>query len=316
MNSLAVLAVLAFGQPASPSAPAGSANERSFEVTIGIRLKSSGDGQRYTAGTPVPIDWPEQRAELLAKETVRCSTKIRDLGRQAAILVMSTAPLARGQEARVLFRYRVTIRATDGLPSEDFEAVQPKTSAVLRPYLLPSPGVESDDPEIRTLAAELAQSHATDWDKLREFFRWVHERIEYRVMDFTSARAAARDRIGDCEEKAALFVALARSIGVPARTVWTKGHCWAEFYLVDGAGTGHWLPAHTSGPAWFGYLPVPNVILAKGDRFEVSGSGLPIRHQIPFWHRGSGAPAQVEFIQEIRPLDPDNVARPMPGGTP
>jgi transglutaminase-like putative cysteine protease len=59
-----------------------------------------------------------------------------------------------------------------------------------------------------------------------------------------------RTRVGDCNEHTALFVALARAAGIPARIsvglVSVRNafyyHAWPEVYLDEGNGRGLWLP--------------------------------------------------------------------------
>ena len=59
-----------------------------------------------------------------------------------------------------------------------------------------------------------------------------------------------RTKVGDCNEHTALYVAMARSIGIPARIavglVYVHGafyyHAWPEVYLREGQGRGLWLP--------------------------------------------------------------------------
>ena len=59
-----------------------------------------------------------------------------------------------------------------------------------------------------------------------------------------------RTKVGDCNEHTALFVAMARSIGIPARIavglVFMHGafyyHAWPEVYITEHAGLGLWLP--------------------------------------------------------------------------
>jgi hypothetical protein len=62
-----------------------------------------------------------------------------------------------------------------------------------------------------------------------------------------------RTKVGDCNEHTALYVAMARSIGIPARIavglVYVRGisgafyyHAWPEVYIDEGSGRGLWLP--------------------------------------------------------------------------
>ena len=47
----------------------------------------------------------------------------------------------------------------------------------------------------------------TDYDKARAFYEWVWANIKGRPQIYTSVTAALKDRVGDCEERAAVFVA-------------------------------------------------------------------------------------------------------------
>ncbi len=69
-------------------------------------------------------------------------------------------------------------------------------------------------------------------------------------MSLPSAREVLRTKVGDCNEHTALFVAMARSVGIPARIavglVFMHGafyyHAWPEAYVTEGSGLGMWLP--------------------------------------------------------------------------
>ncbi len=116
----------------------------------------------------------------------------------------------------------------------------------LRPYMEPEEYIESDNPDIRRVAADLTDTSIPG--TAERIFRWVSEHIqsyEFSGMD-RGALFAYRNRRGDCSEATQLFVALCRAAGIPARGVGgyvhSKGvildpdayHHWAEFY-ADGA---------------------------------------------------------------------------------
>ena len=273
-----------------------------YAVTIGIQLTARTGGKRYTAGTVVPTNWAEQKVELLSDEHVRCTSRVKQIPDGGAVLVMATSSLQASQQARVVYRYRVTAqsRPVRQLPG-DFLAEQPRPDRRVRVYLRPSPGIESDDSEIGKLAKQLADPCSSAWEKVRAFFDWTIGNIRYREMTFTSAKRALESGEGDCEERASLFIALCRAAGIPARTVWSPGHCWAEFYLVDKQGQGHWLPAHTAGNPWFGHLESASVILQKGDNFHLRESRSPPKRLLNSWYRGVLPRPDVQFIQEIQP---------------
>jgi transglutaminase-like putative cysteine protease len=81
--------------------------------------------------------------------------------------------------------------------------------------------------------------------------RHVNALLEKKpTVGLPSAREVLRTRVGDCNEHTALYVALARSLGIPARIavglVFTRGafyyHAWPEVYLDEGNRRGVWLP--------------------------------------------------------------------------
>ena len=120
----------------------------------------------------------------------------------------------------------------------------PNADTTLRAYLLPAPLVESNDLRI---AAQARQIVAGDRDPRRVVERlnsWVAGAIlgdTSRAVSGGGAVGALKRRRGDCNERAQLLVAMARALGVPARTVagllYAKGrfyyHAWAEVYLGD-----------------------------------------------------------------------------------
>lgn len=294
----AVLPLPASAQAAEPQPP----GTRTWDVEIGVRIEAQGPST-VTAGMPVPIDWPEQDVELVESDYQHCRGRVQSLGKTAAMLVVRTGRLRPRETAEATLRYRVVTRpVADLLEGRSFTGQGGPTAAAVRQYLRPSPGIESTDRAIRDLAEELATGATTDLEKAQAFFRYAHTAIEYRYQEeFTSATTALETGIGDCEEKAAVFIVLCRAAQIPARQVWVPEHAWAEVYLVDDAGEGHWLPAHTSGTPWFGRMPDPRVILAKGDRFDLRGSGLPPKRIVAFWTKSVGSPAKSEFIQRAKP---------------
>ena len=89
------------------------------------------------------------------------------------------------------------------------------------PYLLPTPFIQSDAPEILALAASLAR--ASDRETAVALFDWVRDNIIYDPQAAADPREAypatavlARGK-GYCVQKAVLLAALARAAGIPAR---------------------------------------------------------------------------------------------------
>ena len=66
------------------------------------------------------------------------------------------------------------------------------------------------------------------------------------TVSLPSAREVLRTKVGDCNEHTALYVAMARAVGIPARInvglVFVRGafyyHAWPEVYIDEGSGRG------------------------------------------------------------------------------
>jgi transglutaminase-like putative cysteine protease len=118
-------------------------------------------------------------------------------------------------------------------------------------YLRPEPLLESDAPEIRA-EAEVAVKNVTGVRARAErLTRHVNGILEKKpTVSLPSAREVLRTKVGDCNEHTALYVAMARALGIPARIavglVSVRGafyyHAWPEVYLSEAPGRGMWLP--------------------------------------------------------------------------
>jgi transglutaminase-like putative cysteine protease len=111
--------------------------------------------------------------------------------------------------------------------------------------------IESDDPEIRAEAERAVAGVQGPRASAERLVRHVNAILEQKpTVSLPSAREVLRTRVGDCNEHTALYVALARSIRLPARIavglVYLHGafyyHAWPEVYVESGPRRGQWLP--------------------------------------------------------------------------
>ncbi len=111
--------------------------------------------------------------------------------------------------------------------------------------------IESDDPDIVAEARRAVGGAADRRAQAERLTRFVNGLLEKKpTVSIPSAREVLRTRVGDCNEHTALFVAMARAVGIPARVavglVFVRGafyyHAWPEVYLDAGARRGLWLP--------------------------------------------------------------------------
>ena len=118
-------------------------------------------------------------------------------------------------------------------------------------YLRAEPFLESDAPEIRAEAEMMVAGITGVRARAERLTREVNALVEKKpTVSLPSALEVLRTKVGDCNEHTALFVALARSLGIPSRInvglVYVHGafyyHAWPEVYLDEGNGRGLWLP--------------------------------------------------------------------------
>lgn len=140
-------------------------------------------------------------------------------------------------------------------------------------YALPSEKVQSSDPEIRRIAEEVTANSSDDWERVARLAVYVNAIMTYdegMTGEKKDARWVLGNRRGVCVEYATLFVAMARSLGIPARFVsgyafsrqgkWL-GHSWAEVYL------GEWVPVD---PTW---LEAGNIDATHVETFRSASTG-------------------------------------------
>jgi hypothetical protein len=276
---------------------------------VGLTVTASGGACRNMFGyVSVPTDWPEQEVNIV-EEDVSPEAKVtyQTLNGEVKVMMVKIAHLAAGQEAKALVTFEV--RRSEILPPQDTDAfVLPDTkklSREIRPYLAPSPKIESQDRKIRELAKEIGADKVKAWDRVEAIYDWVREHIKDKDQGgvIKGAVAALKDGNGDCEARTSVFVALCRAADIPARTVMLPGHVYPEFYLCDGTGEGHWFPCQSRGARQFGGMTDLRPILQKGDNIRPPrNSGK--EHQRFLAESLIGAPSpgggkpQVKFVRE------------------
>jgi hypothetical protein len=110
--------------------------------------------------------------------------------------------------------------------------------------------INSDDPEILKLAAEVMKAASDGSDKARAEAarRFVHSYISKKSLSvgFASASETARTKQGDCTEHGVLLAAVLRAMKIPSRTV--SGLVYAEEFLGEKGIFGY----HLWTQAWVG----------------------------------------------------------------
>ena len=240
---------------------------------MGVTVHAPGAVTGILATTPVPMDWPEQQVKIVAEEKSTNVGKIsyRTLDGGVKQMVVSIPRLNAGDDATAIVTFEVTRNEILAPDETTVYGVPAKSSRELSKFLLPSPYIESTDPKIKSLAAEISAGKEPGWDRAAAVFDWVRENVKYEFAEqIKPAVQALQDGQGDCEELSSLVIALCRANKIPARAVWVPGHCYPEFYLTDDKGQGHWFPCQAAGAdRQFGSMIDKRPILQKGDNFKV-----------------------------------------------
>jgi len=298
---LGASAVAQFRQPDSGSALLGESQVQRWRAGV-IVTAASGPCRGIVGTVPIPIDWPEQQVTIAEEEfSPAARVRYQMVEGTVKLMVVSIPHLAARQEAKALVT--LEIRRSAQLPPEDTDVYglpdKWRLERAVRPYLGPSPYIESTSSKIRALAKQIGADKENAWEKVEAIYDWVRENVEYTNGPLKGALAALNDGTGDCEELTSLFIAICRASGIPARTVWVPDHCYPEFYLVDQEGKGHWFPCQVAGTRSFGGIPEYRPILQKGDNFRDPQNRRERKRYLAESLIGVGGKPQVKFVREL-----------------
>lgn len=168
-----------------------------------------------------------------------------------------------------------------------------------RPFLEPGKSIDSGHPAIKAQALRLAEGEDDLFLLAVKVAHWVKSNVYYNLSTLTAeasqtASWVLENRIGVCDELTALFIAMLRSLGIPAKYVsgisYTNSplfperwgaHGWAEVYFP---GTG-WVPFDPTFGEYGGIDP-GHVKMFEGigtggvsTRFEWRATGYDIEPQ-------------------------------------
>ena len=172
----------------------------------------------------------------------------------------------------------------------------------LAEYLRAELFLESDDPDIHAAAREAVGNAVGTRARAEALTRFVNSTVQKKpTVSLPSAREVLRTRIGDCNEHTALFVAMSRAAGIPARIAvgltYVRGafyyHAWPEVYIDEGSTRGFWLPVD----------PTFNQFPADATHFRLARGGLDKQAAIiPLIGRIKITLMDVEVVANSTPL--------------
>ena len=190
-----------FGNTASEDASLGAVQTEQW--LVGMRVTANGGPCAGLVATlPVPIDWPEQTVRVV-KEDVSPQVKsvqYRTLAGGVKQMIISIPRLPAGERAQALITFEIDRRQILAPEETSGLKIPERPDRDVRKYLGPSPYIESRHPQIRDLASELKDESLTPWEQVEKYYDWVRENVTYENGELKGARAALRDKTGDCDE--------------------------------------------------------------------------------------------------------------------
>ncbi len=221
----------------------GQTRQVTLTAEVVVHNRSDVDIKGYTHRLSVPLsDHMQQRLLSVRYDYPEAlKRKSHRLGNGEYVEMVWDIPAGKTSTRRVEFDLEIT--------RYDFHKDTPvHDSPPPDEYLQPRKYIESDAEPIRKLATHIRSTFDTDEDRLRAAFLTPQQLLEYDVQSTKGALYAVNEGEGDCTEYAALFVALARAMGYPARitseflmtskTEFSQpNHHAAEVYI-----DGRWIP--------------------------------------------------------------------------
>jgi hypothetical protein len=136
--------------------------------------------------------------------------------------------------------HRVTIRRAVAPKKAPTLPMQPPANVA--EWLKPSAIAQSDAPEVIKVTKQVVGDETDSWAAAKKIQTWVYGNVKKQgVAAMSNAVQVLEKRKGDCGEHTALFVAMCRAAGIPARQAIGVGyshamkafgyHAWAEVWV-------------------------------------------------------------------------------------
>ena len=291
--------------PSDESPGVSYTDEISNRWQVGVRILAREKTVRnFLVTIPIPTDWPEQRVELSEEDFPAeiGSVDYRELNSGVRQMVITIPKIRAKQLIELTATYHVTTSQIVAPQNTDVFLIPKKVGKRIKEYLGVSPQISYRNAKLRKEVKKVVSEQPTPWKQVEAIYDWVRENIEFANEEPDDTLNVFRNRKGCREDSVGLFVAMCRSIKIPARIVWADQTQYAEFYLVDETDQGHWFPANVSGRREFGQLSSPKIILQKGDNIKVPEKEKRQKFCAEFVHGEGSIKPVVEFVKKRLPV--------------
>jgi Flp pilus assembly protein TadD len=131
----------------------------------------------------------------------------------------------------------LTIAARRSGPEKSIEL--PVKDPEFASFLKATTEFAADNEQVKNQAKQIAGTDRDAWKVARKLANWTFKNLEWKHVASADAAQTLATREADCSEFSALFVAMARSLGLPARMVSGLaysgnsfgGHAWVEVWV-------------------------------------------------------------------------------------
>jgi hypothetical protein len=310
----ALLTVAASGTSGAPTIT----ESRIYQIrqTVSVRDVPA-NAREVRLWVPIPTDGPWQR--VLDRRVVEAPAgwKLEKQPNTGGEMIVATS---KGSAAA-----QVVVEMTVVRQSPKFDLAAPTTGALqpelFKDELRKDAPLMSAGPEVSSLALKACENETDPRRKVVRLLDAVADAADHYSKDPTKpkcGRGAAEDCLanggGCCTDLHSLFIAAARSLGIPTRiqfgyrlnaqkedTEYDPSYrCWVEYYLPDSG----WVPTDlvvadagekTARGANYGTLDARRVWLWQGRDLELSPkqSGAPIQTLLCGWAEIDGVPVDV-----------------------
>lgn len=230
---------------------AWAASNPYLQNSLQIQLDLNGKLHLLSEGSPAEVSKVSADLSLFPQDDYR--QKVQEINQKYGTtksdrIIYEWKDPALGEKQ---FGYSALVNTINERVKVQFKVPFPLNTNNYNSYTLPSKMIDSNHPEIVAQAAELAEGEDDAFKVAFKLASWVEENVKYNLntLNTKSAQKASivlEKKEGVCEGMTSLFIAMCRSLGIPARFVsgisysnsplfnepW-QPHGWAEVYFPE-----------------------------------------------------------------------------------
>jgi len=237
-----------------------------------LQLEVKGELNLIAKGSGASVNQVSAELSLVPKNTNRQQVLLNSVTPRQNIIKYSWDD---GELGKKNFQYIAKIQTNNHREAIRTKMPFPVTDTTgVEEYLAETKTIDSHHPKIIAKAADLAEGEDDLFKVVFKLASWVEENVNYDLNTLTEkasqkASWVLENRQGVCDEMTSLFIAMARSLGIPARFV--KGISYSNSPLFSYPWQPHgWAEVYFPGVGWvsfdvtfgeYGYIDVTHIHL-------------------------------------------------------